>query len=154
MLPVLTFNCSRVSSELTSPRRGSSSASSDDHGRSAGCVPPDSNAHPPGLCMVLPALWAHASCFLVVCAWRTRSAPELGPAHSARLGLAAHAFDRAVSIPLTHPLAFSLSPFLNARLPRPRRCGLWLCCDCLQSMPQAHPKAPLSQGLYSTLKGY
>ena len=93
--------------------------------------------------------------YLVVCAWRTRSAPELGPAHSAHIGLAAHAFGRAVSIPLTHPLAFSLSPFLNARLPRPRRCGLWLCCGCLQSMPQAPPRAILySQGLYSTLKGY
>jgi len=35
--------------------------------------------------------------------------------NSACLGLAAHALDRAVRHPLAHPLALSLSPFLNAR---------------------------------------
>ena len=99
--------------------------------------------------------------YLVVCAWRTRSAPELGPAHSAHIGLAAHAFGRAVSIPLTHPLAFSLSPFLNARLPPPPQ--VWLVA--LLWLPPVNATSP-SQGytllsraiLYSqvllTLKGY
>ena len=50
---------------------------------------------------------------------------------------------------LTQILWLSLSPFLNARSLAGVACG------CLQSMPQAPPRAILySQGLYSTLKGY
>jgi hypothetical protein len=151
MLPVLTFNCSRVSSELTSPRRGSSSASGDDHGRSARCAPPDSSTRP---AYVLPSRCAR---LIHACLVRldARSLPNSGPP-SLKLVTpppwprAAHTRSiEPFTIFLTQILWLSLSPFLNARSLAGVACG------CLQSMPQAPPRAILySQGLYSTLKGY
>jgi hypothetical protein len=61
--------------------------------------------------------------------------------NSACLGLAAHALDRAVRHPLAHPLALSLSPFLNGSAPR--RCGSSHC------LKPPTPRAPLSQRHHS-----
>jgi hypothetical protein len=130
MLPVLlTFNCSRVPSELTSFHGEALRAH-----LATTAVEVRGGAHRTRT-RARPA-YDTARCGRLIACLSFASGCEHGPLpnsgpHSPRLGLAAHALDRAVRIPLTHPLALSLSPFLNAR-PPPQ---VWLVAPVNASSP-------------------